>query len=55
MIASANGHGDTEEKVRDFISKAAGSRQVRERGYFVDRPIEIGFGRMARFWSVWPA
>lgn len=48
VVASANSHGDTQEKVRAFVSKAASSRQVRERGYFTNRPIEIDFSKLLK-------
>lgn len=48
VIASVNSHNDTVEKVRAFVSRAAGSRQVRERGYFANRPIEIDFGKLLK-------
>ena len=48
VIASANSHSDTQEKVRAFVSKAVGSRQVRDRGYFANRPIEIDFSKLLK-------
>lgn len=48
VIASVNSHGGDVEKVRAFVREAAGSRQVRERGYFANRPIEIDFAKLLK-------
>lgn len=48
IVASANGNGDIQEKVREFLLEIADSKIVRNRKYIANRPSEINFERLLK-------
>ena len=48
IVASANGNGDVQERVREFLSEIADSKIVRNRKYIENRPLEINFERLLK-------
>ena len=48
IVASANGNGDVQERIREFLSEIADSKIVRNRKYIANRPLEINFERLLK-------
>ena len=48
IVASANGNGDVQERIREFLSEIADSKIVRNRKYIENRPLEINFERLLK-------
>lgn len=48
IVASANGNGDVQERIREFLLEIADSKIVRNRKYIENRPLEINFERLLK-------